>query len=405
MDVKTAFLHGDLEEEIYMHQPVGFEERGNESLVCRLRKSLYGLKQAPRQWYMKFENFMEENGFLKCDTDHCCFIKRYDKSFVILLIYVDDMLISGPNMAHIEELKTRLSECFEMKDLGPANHILGMRITRDRSVRRLRLSQKAYVEKILEKFGMEKAKPVGSPFASHFKLSKTQAPKTVEERESMADIPYASAVGSLVYAMVCTRPDIVQGVGVVSRYMSDPGKEHWNGVKWLLRYLRGSSDRCIEYGGMDLKLDGYCDADYAGDIDSRRSTSGYIFTLGGGAISWRSKLQDTVALSTTEAEYVAAAEAAKELLWLKAFLLELGVSFEKYLIHCDSQSAIHLSENDAFHARTKHVDVKHHAIRRWQSRNELKLVKIDTRSNPADMLTKPVPLEKVRLCAASYGLH
>ena len=156
---------------------------------------------------------------------------------------------------------------------------------------------------------------------------------------------------------------------------------------------------------MDLELDGFCDADYAGDIDSRRSTSGYIFTLGGGAISWRSKLHDTVALSTTEAEYVAAAESAKELLWLKAFLLEHGVSFEKYFIYCDSQSAIHLSENDAFHARTKHVEMKHHAIRRWQSRNELKLVKIDTRSNPADMLTKPVPLEKVRLCATSYGLH
>jgi len=224
MDVKTTFLHGDLEEEIYMHQPVGFEERGKESLVCRLRKSLYGLKQAPRQWYIKFENFMEENGFLKCDTYHCCFIKRYDRSYVILLIYVDDMLIAGPNMTHIEELKTRLSECFEMKDLGPANHILGMRIIRDRSARRLRLSQQAYVEKILEKFGMKKAKPVGSPFASHFKLSKTLAPKTAEERESMADIPYASAVGSLMYAMVCTRPDIAQGVRVVSRYMSDPGK-------------------------------------------------------------------------------------------------------------------------------------------------------------------------------------
>ena len=140
MDVKTAFLHGYLEEEIYMHQPVGFEERGKEGLVCRLRKSLYGLKQAPRQWYMKFENFMEENDFLKCDTDHCCFIKRYNKSFVILLIYVGDMLIAGPDMAHIEELKTRLSECFEMKDLGPANQILGMRIIRDRSARRLRLS-------------------------------------------------------------------------------------------------------------------------------------------------------------------------------------------------------------------------------------------------------------------------
>ncbi|RVW17179.1 Retrovirus-related Pol polyprotein from transposon TNT 1-94 [Vitis vinifera] len=262
LDVKTAFLHGDLEEDLYMiHQ-------------------------------------------------------------------------KGSDIEKINNLKKQLSKQFAMKDLGAAKQILGMRIIRDKANGTLKLSQSEYVKKVLSRFNMNEAKPVSTPLGSHFKLSKEQSPKTEEERDHMSKVPYASAIGSLMYAMVCTRPDIAHAVGVVSRFMSRPGKQHWEAVKWILRYLKGSLDTCLCFTGASLKLQGYVDADFAGDIDSRKSTTGFVFTLGGTAISWTSNLQKIVTLSTTEAEYVAATEAGKEMIWLHGFLDELdmltkGVTIEK----------------------------------------------------------------------------
>ena len=227
MDAKTAFLHGDMDKEIYMQQPNGFVVPGKENMVCKLTRSLYGLKQAPRQWYKKFDSFMTKSGFCKAEMDPCCYFKKYTDSYVFLLLYVDDMLIAGSSMREIKNLKTRLSATFEMKDLGPAKQISGMKISRDRSNGTLNLSQELYIEKVLSRFRVNDAKPRTTLLANHFKLSKEPSPKTTEERDHMALVPYASAVGSLMYAMVCTRPDIAHAVGVVSRYIANPGKEHW----------------------------------------------------------------------------------------------------------------------------------------------------------------------------------
>ncbi|KAK2366240.1 putative mitochondrial protein [Trifolium repens] len=404
LDVKTAFLHGDLNEEIYMHQPEGFSEKGKDHMVCKLKKSLYGLKQAPRQWYMKFESFMHMEGFKKCNADHCCFFKRYNSSYIILLLYVDDMLVAGPDMAEIRNLKMQLSKEFDMKDLGPTRKILGMQITRDKQNGTLQLSQAEYINRVLQRFNMDNAKPVSTPLASHFRLSKDQSPKTEEEKESMANIPYASAIGSLMYAMVCTRPDIGHAVGVVSRFMSNPGKTHWEAVKWILRYLRGTKEKCLCFGKGELKVQGYVDADFAGEVDHRRSTTGYIFTVGTTAISWMSRIQKIVALSTTEAEYVAVTEASKELIWLQGLLTELGFIQEKSVLHSDSQSAIHLAKNSAFHSRTKHIDLRYHFIRSLLEDEVLTLKKILGSKNPADMLTKVVTIDKLKLCSTSVGL-
>ncbi|KAG7553078.1 Zinc finger CCHC-type superfamily [Arabidopsis thaliana x Arabidopsis arenosa] len=242
MDVKTAFLHGDLEEEIYMVQPEGFMKKGKEDLVCRLKKSLYGLKQAPRQWYKKFESVMGEHGYKKTTSDHCVFVQMFgEDDFIVLLLYVDDMLIVGKNLSRIQELKNQLGKSFAMKDLGPAKQILGMRIVRDRGEKLIYLSQERYIEKVLQRFHMDNSKVVSTPLATHFRLNSQQSPKTKLEKEDMARVSYASAVGSLMYAMVCTRPDIAHAVGTVSRFLSNPGREHWNAVKWILRYLRGTS--------------------------------------------------------------------------------------------------------------------------------------------------------------------
>ncbi|CAL1361567.1 unnamed protein product [Linum trigynum] len=405
MDVKTAFLHGDLEEEIYMEQPEGFKKEKNEDYVCRLRKSLYGLKQAPRQWYKKFESVMGEQGYMKTTSDHCVFMKKFpDGDFIILLLYVDDMLIAGQNVSKINDLKKELSKSFAMKDLGPAKQILGVRIVRDRGAKKIWLSQEKYIEKVLQRFHMDNAKAVSCPLANHFTLTSKQSPSTEKEKAEMDKIPYASAVGSLMYAMVCTRPDIAHAVGVVSRFLSKPGKEHWEAVKWILRYLRGSSKMSLCFGDGEPVLVGYTDADMAGDVDSRRSTSGYLITLSGGAISWQSRLQKCVALSTTEAEYIAVTEACKEMIWMKKFLNELGFLQEQPQLFCDSQSAIHLAKNASFHARSKHIDVRYHWIRDVLEMKQLQLEKIHTDENGSDMCTKTLPREKFEFCRSAAGI-
>ncbi|KAE8693888.1 putative pentatricopeptide repeat-containing protein [Hibiscus syriacus] len=326
-------------EQIYMRQPEGFTQPGNEHLVCRLKKSLYGLKQSPRQWYKRFDSYMIKIGYNRCEYDCCVYVKSLDDgSFIFLLLYVDDMLIAAKNMDDVIGLKTLLSQEFDMKDLGAAKKILGMEICRDRDSRKLWLSQRGYVEKMLERFAMSSAKPVSTPLANHFKLSSEQCPKTDKEAENMAKVPYSNAVGCLMYAMVCTRPDLAHAVSQVCKYMSKPG---------------------------------YVDSDYAGDLDNRRSTTGYVFTLGGGPICWKSTVQSIVALSTTEAEYMATAEAAKEALWLTGLVKELGVQQGGVQLLCDNQSAIHLAKNQVYRARTKHIDVRFHKIRELVASGEV----------------------------------
>ena len=227
LDVKTAFLHGDLKEEIYMDQPEGFKVKGKEHMVCKLKKSLYGLKQAPRQWYKKFDSFMVGHEYTRTNADHCVYVRKFPNGkFVILLLYVDDMLIVGQDAGVIGNLKKDLFKSFDMKDLGPARQILGMQILRDRKAKKLWLSQEKYIERVLERFNMKHAKPVSTPLGSHFKLRKKSCSSSKKEKEDIASTIYSSAVGSLMYAMVCTRPDIAHAVGVVSRFMVNLGKDH-----------------------------------------------------------------------------------------------------------------------------------------------------------------------------------
>ena len=251
---------------------------------------------------------------------------------------------------------------------------------------------------------MKDAKSVTTQLAKHFKLTKHLSPKTDKEKEYMTKVPYASAVGSLMYAMVCTRPDIAQAVGVVSRFMNNPGKGHWEAVKWILRYLRGTSHYSLCFGGSNSCLQGYVDSDMAGDLDGGRSTTGYVFTIGGTTVSWISKLQQIVALSTTESEYVAITEGSKELIWLKRLMEELGKVQEDAKLWSDSQSAIHLAKNSAFHSRTKHIKLRYHFIRSALEDGSVSLGKIHTSQNPADMFTKVVTKEKLGSCSTWIGL-
>ncbi|CAJ2637310.1 unnamed protein product [Trifolium pratense] len=319
MDVKTAFLHGELEETIYMQQPEGFVK--DNSKVCLLKKSLYGLKQSPRQWYRRFDDFLLKTGFVRSNYDSCVYMmKRNEKVILYLLLYVDDILMASSDKQEIQQLKEKLNGEFEMKDLGNAKRILGMDILRDRSKGELFLSQHDYLKKVVERFRMTDSKVVKTPLDHHSKLSIKQCPQSKDERKKMESTPYASGVGSIMYGMVCSRPDLSYAISVVSRFMANPGQVHWQALKWVLRYLNGSLKGGLKYTRTDPgrdALEGYVDADYAGNIDTRKSLSGFVFTLFGTAVTWKANQQSVVALSTTQAEYIALVEGVKEAIWLK----------------------------------------------------------------------------------------
>ena len=244
LDVKTAFLHGDLEETIYMSQPEGFVKQGMEDKVCLLKKSIYGLKQASRQWHKKFDDFVLRNGFERSSYDECVYIKRKKGVAVAyLLLYVDDMLVAGASKAEVQKVKDDLSLAFEMKDLGAAKRILGMNIVRNRERKEIWLNQSDYISRIIKRLRMETTKSTATPMAQHFRLTVEQAPKGEEERLEMQNIPYANIVGSVMYAMVGTRPDVAQAISSTSRFMSNYGKDHWLALRWILRYLKGAGIR------------------------------------------------------------------------------------------------------------------------------------------------------------------
>ena len=353
LDVKTTFLHGELEETIYMHQPEGFIEAGNEQKVCLLKRSLYGLKQSSRQWYLKFDEHMMAIGFRKSQYDSCVYIKeRKIVPSAFLLLYVDDMLVAGADLGVIQGIKAELESKFEMKNLGNARRILGMDIIRDRSKRELRLVQKDYIQKILKRFQADGFKPVSTPLAGHFKLSMDQRPKDDSEREELSKIPYANIIGRIMYTMLCTRPDLAHAISVTSCFMSDHGREHWIALKWLLIYLKGAAGYGLMYkAGAENQggaLVGFCDSDYASNRANRRSQTGYVFNLYGIAISRKSGLQHVVALSTTEAEYIAMTEVVKEAMWLKGILEDFGEKQDTVYINCDSSSALCLANTKYF---------------------------------------------------------
>lgn len=407
MDVKTAFLNGELDEEIYMKQPMGFELQGSEHKVCKLLKSIYGLKQSSRQWYIRFHKAVESYGFSAMDEDRCVYYKNSGTKFMIMTLYVDDILLASNDVSYLMDIKSWLSSNFEMKDMGEAAYILGIKISRNREKRLLSLSQETYIENVLKRFHMHTAKPMDTPICKGEALSKNMCPKSQEDIEDMRTIPYASAIGSLMYAMLCTRPDICYAVGLVSRFQSNPGKAHWKAVKRILRYLRGTADYQLCYQGSKVHLVGYTDADWAGDADERKSTSGYVFLLGDTSISWYSKKQTCVALSTMEAEFVALSAAAQEGVWLNRFLNHLNRQAPRnpVTIMSDSQSSIAYTKDSKFHSKAKHIDIKYHFVKDLVAQGEVNVKYITTQDMIADPLTKAVSRSLFQKHVKSFGLR
>ena len=285
MGVKTAFLNGDLKEEIFMQQPDGYKVKGQENKVYKLKKSLYGLKQASRQWYYTFHNAIVKFGFRTNDYDHCVYHWNSGSDFIILSLYVDDIFIAGNHVESICEVKDFLKSQFEMKDLGEASYVLGIQIIRDRKSIILQLSQEQYIDKILKRFYMDSSNPIDTPIHKQTKLSKKMCPINDEEKRKMEHRPYTQVLGSIMYAMLCTKPNLSFTISLVGRFQSNPGEAHWIAVKRILRYIRGTKSHKMTYSGKHLKVIGYSDSSFSGGTDDEKCTSGYVLLLRGGAIS------------------------------------------------------------------------------------------------------------------------
>lgn len=402
-DVRTAFLYGEVVETIYMKVPEGLDvaEVSNgrrESVVCKLEKSLYGLKQAPRCWNKKFTQFLNEFELKECEADPCVFVGQCERKSVLLALFVDDGLVAAESKKTLDIIIKRLSDNFKIT-IGDSSVFVGLQIERNKSEKSLVIHQSAYVKKIIEKYRMIDAKVVSVPADPHVTLSSSEI-----DDEKSNNVPYREAVGSLVFLASVSRPDIAYAVNVVSRYLNNHNVEHWRAVKRIFSYLKGTAEYGIKYvgGGSKSELVGFSDADYAGDIETRRSTTGYVFCLTNGAVSWSSQRQKLVTLSTTEAEYVAASAAARESIWLRKLLSDIGCPCEKETtLFVDNQSAIQLVKNPVYHKRTKHIDIRYHFIREKTENGDIAVEYVPSEEQRADIFTKALPRERFgKLCEA-----
>jgi hypothetical protein len=383
MDVKSAFLNGDLQEDVYMQQPPGFEIAGQEHKVCKLIKALYGLKQAPRAWYTKMDEYLRKVGFHRSESDDTLYIHQQGSYLVILIMFVDDLLITGNNDAHIAQVKKELHAGFKMTDLGLLHYYLGVEVFQ--RPHHIFISQSKYAAEILQRFGMQDCKPSLTPMEQNLKLSKFEGGELVD------NTIYRQLIGSLIY-LTNTRPDLSYAVSILSRFMQQPRDNHWNAAKRVLRYLQGTKDFGLLYQKTkNFVLGGFSDADFARSIDDRASTSGYLMNMGSTTVSWNCKKQATVATSTAEAEYISAWEATCEIVWLRRILQDLGISqAEATSLFIDSQSAIKLAKNPVFHSKTKHVDTKYHHIRSLIAKDVIKPIYCPSEDQISDIFTKPL---------------
>jgi hypothetical protein len=404
MDVKSAFLHGDLDEEIYMEQPIGFVVAGQEHKVCKLQKALYGLKQASHAWNLQFHGVLNELSFTQTYSDAGVYVYHLQEGgdSVIVILYVDDITILGNSIKKINALKKSLSSRYEMTDLGEIQSYLGVNIIRDRANRTMDIDQKEYVQTIVERFGMRDANPVYTPLPAGCEdhLVKFDGQASSSEIKN-----YQRLIGSLLYVQIGTRPDISFAVGRLSQYSSNPSPHHERLARYVLAYLNATKDKALHYAGGTSRdeLHGFADSSW-GDQEDRHSTSGSVFILANAAISWSSRKQKTIAQSTTEAEYMSVCEASNQAAWYKTFLEELGYEVSSPIpLHCDNKGAVDLALNPVTGRRSKHIAIKHHAIREYVKAKVIDLVRTPTGEMLADGLTKSLPRASFDLMVNGLG--
>jgi hypothetical protein len=367
---------------VYVQQPPGYIKVGEEDKVLRLRKALYGLRQAPRAWNAKLDDSLSSLGFKRCPSDYAMYRRGSGDSLLIVGVYVDDLVITGMNTKEIDKFKQQMTELFSMSDLGKLSFYLGIEVAQERD--RTTLCQASYAKKLLKRAGLSDCNPCTTPMEARLKLSKEGAGDPVDK------VLFRSIIGGLRY-LTHTRSDITFAVSYLSRFMEAPATDHYAAVKHLLRYVAGTLDYGCAYtrGKENLELTGYSDSDHAGDINDRKSTTGVIFFLGRSPVSWQSQKQRVVAISSCEAEYMAATTAACQGIWLARLLGEmLNEKPVKPKLLVDNKSAISLSKNPVFHERSKHIDIRYHFIRECVELGSIDIDYIRSSDQLADVLTK-----------------
>ncbi|BBN70142.1 RmlC-like cupins superfamily protein [Prunus dulcis] len=395
LDVNNAFLHGDLHEEIYMSPPPGLQRQG-ENLVCRLNKSLYGLKQASRQWFAKFSTAIQTAEYVQSKADYSLFTCRNGKSFTALLIYVDDILITSNDLKAISTLKKFLHSRFRIKDLGDLKYFLGIEVSR--SKRGISISQRKYTLEILKDGGILGAKPVNFPIEQNIKLS--------DIGELLRDPSQYRRLGGCLIYLTITRPDIMYSIHVLSQFMHTPRRPHMEAALRVLRYLKGAPGQGLFFSSQnDLSLQAFCDLDWAGCPMTRRSTMGYCVLLGSSLVSWQTKRQKIVSLSSAEAKYRAMTGTCCELSWLRPLLKDLQILHPKpALLHCDNKAALHIAINPVFHERTRHIEMNCHFIRDKIQDGSVVTKFVTSANQLADVFTKPLGNEPFSTMIRKLGV-
>lgn len=388
LDVKSAFLNGDSEETVYVAQPDGFVVEGKEHMVYKLSKALYGLKQAPRAWYAKLRKCLKKLGFEKFPYEHVVYLRREGGEVLIVGVYVDDLLVTETSLVNIQKFKQQMAEEFEMSDLGLLSYYLGIEVCQESGC--VKIKQSAYARSLLVKAGLEECNAVRYPMKPKMDMHKHETGKVVNPTN------YKSLVGGLRY-LVHTRPDIAHAVGIVSRYMERPTVLHMNAVKRILRYLKGTVSFGLVYtkGVGDYLLTGYSDSDLAGNIEDGRSIGGIAFYLNESLITRVSQKQRCVALSSCEAEFIAATAPTCQGVWLRSLLSQItNRKSNPVVIYIDNKSAIDLAKNPVFHGHSKHIDIRYHFIRECIERGVIVIKQISTGEQRADVLTKAMTTAK-----------
>ncbi|KAL5849177.1 hypothetical protein ACOSQ4_007190 [Xanthoceras sorbifolium] len=396
MDVKSAFLNGVLQEEVYVEQPKGFVDPHHPEHVYKLKKALYGLKQAPRAWYERLTHYLLENKYIRGSVDKTLFIKCENGELFIAQIYVDDIVFGSTNEKRVSDFVNVMTREFEMSMVGELTYFLGLQIKQMSDG--IFISQAKYAKNLVKRFGLESAKHYNTPMSTSLKLSKDSNGKSVDQSL------YRSMIGSLLY-LTASRPDISLSVGLCARYQSNPKESHLTAVKRIIRYVNGTSDFGIWYSfDTNSNLVGFSDADWAGCSDDRKSTTGGCFYLGNNLVSWYSKKQNSISLSTAEAEYIAVGSGCTQLLWMKQMLEDYGLKQGTLTIYCDNTSAINISKNPVQHSRTKHIDIRHHFIRELVESKVVSLEHVSTENQLADLFTKPLDHARFQSLSKSIGV-
>jgi hypothetical protein len=392
-DVTGAFLHGKLDHVIYMRQPEGFED--GTGRAARLLLPLYGLKQSARQWNKYMYERLTSIGMKRTITDNAVYVRQNGSDTTILAIHVDNFMSFSNSKVELQKIRRQLHEIFEMNEEDPS-WIMGFRLIDNPSKRTVSICHKSYIETILRRFKMESCNPCDTPMVAGLVLTKLDCPTTDSEKKEMESYPYRELVGALIWISLIAHFEITHASYYLAQFSANPGKAHWNAAKRVLRYLAGVRSSVLMLGGdreTSTTLVGYSDSDWARDVDTRRSISGYAYRLGNGTISWSSKKQTTVAASSTEGEYMALSHTVKQGLWLRNFLIEIGLNLDEYSIemNVDNTGTIDLSKDPRFHSRTKHIPIHHHFVRERVEDGTFVVVHCPTEDQLADLFTKPLP--------------